>query len=117
MPTLPGVASSFAQEDTRIATFSTNTNLVIIDVYAHDKSGKPVTNLNKETFTILENGKRQVISVFELQKLDSEVLPEIVENPKTLIDGSNIAKAPATPVQGTRRLFASKSPKKGPLLI
>src|SRR5258708_21329 len=76
-----------------LAKFSSNTNLVIIDVYARDKSGKIVTNLKKEDFTISEDGKPQVISVFELQKLAGELLPALADQPKTLI----IRNAPPAP--------------------
>ena len=55
--TMAVVASLLAQDRTGTATFSTSTNLVIVDVYAYDKSGCPVMNLNKEDFTILEDGK------------------------------------------------------------
>jgi VWFA-related protein len=87
-------------------TFRSETNLVVVDVYAKDKSGKPVTNLKKEDFTILENGKPQSISVFELQQLDSETLPVIEEKPRTLItrnDPTPPAKPPVAPAQGSVR--------------
>src|SRR5712692_5160559 len=41
-------------QEGELAKFTSNTNLVIIDVYARDKSGKIVTNLKKEDFTISE---------------------------------------------------------------
>src|SRR5580704_8833203 len=75
-----------AQDTQRTATFSSNTNLVVIDVYARDKSGKPITTLTKDDFVILEDGKPQVISVFELQHLDTELLPPIEDAPRTLVD-------------------------------
>jgi VWFA-related protein len=84
----PGIG---AQEP---ATFSSQTNLVVVDVYARDKSGKVITTLKKEDFTILEDGKPQAIAVFELQKLDSELLPPIEEAPKTLIDRTKPAPEP-----------------------
>src|SRR6267154_161621 len=74
-----------SNQEGELAKFSSETNLVIIDVYARDKSGKIVTNLKKEDFTLTEDGKPQVISVFELQKLEGELLPPIGEQPKTLI--------------------------------
>jgi VWFA-related protein len=86
------------------ARFTSDTNLVIVDVYARDKSGRPVTNLKKEDLTILEDGKPQVISVFELQKLDGEVLPAIPDEPKTLL----VRNAPTPPKP-------AKEPAKGPI--
>src|SRR5271155_4970900 len=86
-----------AQDTQRTATFSSNTNLVVIDVYARDKSGKPITTLTKDDFVILEDGKPQVISVFELQHLDTELLPPIEDAPRTLVDRTKPAppSAPA----------------------
>jgi VWFA-related protein len=52
--------------------FKSSSNLVVFDVTVRDKSGKEVQNLKKEDFTLLEDGKPQPISVFELQKLSSE---------------------------------------------
>ncbi len=52
--------------------FRSTTRLVIVDVFARDRSGKDLTGLHKEDFTILEDGKPQPISVFEWQRLDVE---------------------------------------------
>jgi len=97
------IASLAAQEkstpDEKMARFTSNANLVVVDVYARDKSGKPVLNLRKEDFTILEDGKAQTISVFELQKLDGELLPSIAEQPKTLVERNTSATKPPS-VQG-----------------
>src|SRR5271165_2504795 len=88
-----------AQDTQRTATFSSNTNLVVIDVYARDQSGKPITTLTKDDFIILEDGKPQAISVFELQHLDTELLPPIEDAPRTLVDRTKPAppRAPQTP--------------------
>jgi VWFA-related protein len=91
-----------ATQEGTLAKFSSETNLVIIDVYARDKSGKIVTNLKKEDFTISEDGKPQVISVFELQKLEGELLPALADQPKTLIIRNAppaITPAPKAPVE------------------
>src|SRR5271154_3210359 len=55
-------------------TFRTQTNLVIVNLSAKDKAGRPITNLKKEDVEILEDGVRQEISVFEFQKLAGEPL-------------------------------------------
>src|SRR5271169_3805865 len=97
------MASLAAQEKTApdkgMARFTSNTNLVVVDVYARDKSGKPVLNLKKEDFTILEDGKAQTISVFELQRLDGGVLPPMADQPKTLVE-RNTSPPKSAPVQG-----------------
>jgi VWFA-related protein len=113
--TLAAIGALLAQ-DQGLVKFTTNTNLVVVDLYARDKTGKIVTNLKKEDFTILEDGKPQAISIFEIQNLESELLPPIAEAPKTLIDRTAPApaiapKAPVKPSQGPiryqdRRLIA-----------
>jgi len=55
-------------------TFRTESNLVIVNLSAKDKAGRPVTNLKKEDVELLEDGVRQEISVFEFQKLAGEPL-------------------------------------------
>ena len=71
---LPLVAMTlFAQQP----TFRTETNLVIVNLSAKDKSGRPITNLKKEDVEVLEDGVRQEISVFELQKLSGEPLAPV----------------------------------------
>jgi VWFA-related protein len=56
------------------ATFSTGTRLVIVDLSARDKSGAPITTLRKEDVEVLEDGVKQELRVFELQKLEGEPL-------------------------------------------
>src|ERR1039457_6593005 len=79
------------------APFKSNTNLVIVNITARDKSGKLIDNLTKQDFVVLEDGKPQVISVFELQKLSSEVLPRAAAPEKALIPRDNTKPAVQTP--------------------
>jgi VWFA-related protein len=62
------LAASYGQQ----ATFKASARLVVLNVFAKDKSGKDLTNLRKEDFTVFEDGKPQSIAIFELQRLDSE---------------------------------------------
>jgi VWFA-related protein len=64
-----------AQDAPRPATFSTTTNLVVVDVTVSDNSGKPVTNLTKDNFLVYEDGKQQMLLSCDLQKLESSPLP------------------------------------------
>lgn len=66
-------AALMAQQQTT-PTFRANTNLVIINVAVKDKSGKAIENLTKDQFTLLEDGKRQQIAVFELEHLNNTTL-------------------------------------------
>lgn len=84
--------SLFAQD----VTFKTETKLVIVDLSVRDKSGQSITNLKKDDIELFEDGVRQDISVFELQKLTGEPL-----TPLSFI----------TPTGGTAESKASPSAK------
>ncbi len=45
--------------------FKTTTHLVVLNVVVTDSTGKLVTNLTKDSFTVLENDQRQSIDSFE----------------------------------------------------
>src|SRR5260370_953737 len=81
------------------ATFKSNTNLVIVNVTVRDKSGKPINSLKKADFQLLEDGKPQAISVSELQKRESDVLPPVVTPEKKLLDRNTVQPTaqPQTP--------------------
>jgi VWFA-related protein len=68
---------SLLAQDQPSPTFRTNTNLVIVNVAVKDKSGKAIEDLKKEQFILLEDGKPQQISVFELERLNGETLPAL----------------------------------------
>ena len=82
-------------------TFKSETKLVIVDLSVRDKSGRPITNLKKEDIEVLEDGVRQDIRVFELQKLDGEPLTPMSfasTTPRTIEEKAAApAKAPVTP--------------------
>jgi VWFA-related protein len=54
---------------------SVTTNLVVVNVDARDKSGKPIENLKASDFTLTEDDKPQQISVFEYQRLETDAAP------------------------------------------
>ena len=86
----------FAQAQApQTATFTSNTNLVIVDVTVRDKAGQPIAGLKASDFTVLEDGKPQKISVFEFQKLSDEPEPP----PKlALADQLKLPEAPKTTI-------------------
>jgi VWFA-related protein len=57
------------------AVFRSSSNLVVVDVFVRDKSGKEITDLKKSDFVVLEDGKPQQIAVFELQRLAEPAAP------------------------------------------
>lgn|ERR1043166_2627473 len=83
-------------------TFKVESKLVIVNVSARDRSGNPITNLKKEDFEVLEDGVRQTIGVFELQKLSNELVTPlsfglkaprpIEEKPPATVPGESVTK-------------------------
>lgn len=59
----------------RRATFTINTNVVIVNVTVLDRNGKPVENLTKDDFQIYEDGKLQKLQAVDFQHLNNQVLP------------------------------------------
>jgi VWFA-related protein len=51
-------------------TFRTGVNVVRVDVIASDSSGNPVTDLAKEEFEIVEDGRTQTIDLFRQVRVD-----------------------------------------------
>ena len=48
---------------------------MVVNVIVRDKKGAIIEDLKPDQFTVLENGKPQTISVFEFQRLTSELAP------------------------------------------
>src|SRR5215472_11814868 len=74
----PGVPQSATQPSQpngqKPFTFKVESELVLVNVVARDKQGRPVTDLKKEDFTIFEEGKPQKISSFDFENLDTTPL-------------------------------------------
>ena len=97
-PAQPATAAQPPAASGGSVTFQANANLVIVDVTAKDKSGRPVEGLRAEDFTVLEDGKPQKISVFEYETISTtpEPPPEI-----TLDEQLQLPEAPKTTITST----------------
>lgn len=71
--------------------FETTTRLVVVNISVRDKDGNPVEGLKASDFTVTEDGKPQQVKVFEYQRLEDTVLPEIAPA------AAPAAPAPAAP--------------------
>jgi VWFA-related protein len=88
-PAQPSVASAKP-------TFTSSSNLVIVDVTVKDKSGKTIDELKPEDFAVFEDGKRQKVEVFQHQSLSLD--PEPPEAPPSLGDQNELPEAPKTTI-------------------
>ncbi len=61
------VFSQSAQDQTATPVVRVTTRLVVLDVVATGKDGKPITDLKAEDFTVEDSGKKQKIAIFDLQ--------------------------------------------------
>jgi VWFA-related protein len=57
--------SAMGQADESATTLRVNSRAVLVDVIVSDSSGKPVTGLSRDAFSVTEQGKPQKISFFE----------------------------------------------------
>lgn len=57
------------------ATFSTTTNVVIVNVTVLDRNGQPIPNLTKADFEIYEDSKLQKLQAVDFQHLNNTTLP------------------------------------------
>jgi len=60
--------------------FRSTTRLIQVNVVAHDKQGKPVTDLRQEEFEVFEGGKRQAIAVFLMEESKPVERPRLPRN-------------------------------------
>jgi VWFA-related protein len=69
----------------RRTTFSTTTNVVVVNVTVLDRNGNPIENLTKDDFELYEDGKIQKLQAVDLQRLKNTPLPPpdrtLVERP------------------------------------
>src|SRR5262249_4080773 len=72
-------------------TFKVESELVLVNVVARDKSGKPVTDLKREDFTVLEDGKPQKLPSFYFETLNYSPLSARAGPNQLTIEGKPVA--------------------------
>ncbi|MGA2102334.1 MAG: VWA domain-containing protein, partial [Candidatus Sulfotelmatobacter sp.] len=88
------------------ATFRVNVRLVLARVVVRDSSGHAVGNLHKEDFELLDNGKPQVISHFDVESGTAPASATPVSGTPNAIDGPQSAGlSPQFPVRYVAYLF------------
>ncbi len=81
----------------QVYKFETTTQLVVINVTAKDRDGKPIENLTASDFTVTEDGKPQEIKVFEYQRLEEAPLAPRPAGFATRPDAAAAGTPAATP--------------------
>ena len=66
----PVIAQQSGQAGINEARIRVSSELVLVNVVAHDKKGNLVRDLKKGDFTLLEDGKKQEISTFDFENVD-----------------------------------------------
>ena len=59
------------------ATFSTTTNVVVVNVTVLDHNNKPIETLTKDDFEVYEDGKLQKLQAVDFQRLTDTALPSL----------------------------------------
>ena len=83
-------AQLFAQKP----VFKVDTGLVIVNVSVKDKTGSLITDLTKADFEVLEDSVPQTISVFDLQTLGTDLLPNRAATSRRRVASGNGAGGP-----------------------
>jgi VWFA-related protein len=79
-----------------IYRFRIESELVLVNVVVRDKQGKPVTDLTRDDFTVLEDGKPQRVSSFDFENLDMQLI--VVASGPAQESKSAPAAAPVKPI-------------------
>jgi VWFA-related protein len=88
-----------APQETRIRV---NTEIVLINVVARDKSGNPIRDLKQDDFTVFEDGKKQILASFDFENVDELA---IAGRADTTVTGT-AASAAANPAKAIKSLDA-----------
>jgi VWFA-related protein len=103
-------APASAENPESVYTLRVYHDLVLVDVTVTDKKGKPVRNLRKEDFTLLEDNTPQKISTFDFEDLSTVVAEASPTTPAAqppVIDLSKTAlsELPPTTLQDRRLMI------------
>jgi VWFA-related protein len=88
------VFSQTAVPDPRVATFRSETHLVLLDVVVTNGKGEPAPGLHREDFQVTEDGKPQNISVFEEHTGGGATLAKLPPMPASVFTNYPLTKIP-----------------------
>jgi len=99
----PGVnapKTSSATQETSVATFHTEAQLVQLDVSVTDSTGRPIAGLQQSNFAVLEDGQPQVIRAFEPHLPNTVQAAKIAAAPRLSLPPNTFTNQVAAPPEG-----------------
>ncbi len=70
-PSLPAQNQAKPTQGEPVYRFKARSELVLVNVVVRDRSGAPLRDLKRDDFSVLEDGKPQKISSFDLENIDT----------------------------------------------
>ena len=89
------LAAETAAPAVRPPVFSSDVELVYVNVVVRDGKGAPVRDLTRDAFTVLEDGKAQTIDTFDLEEVPVDAAPATADD--TPAPAVPLLKTPAVP--------------------
>ena len=96
-PPVPPPGVQIERGGSGIASFSTTTSQVIVNVTVTGRDGKPVTNLTKDDFLVYEDGKPQTLLACQFEQLGTKPLPPLEIPVASSFAQRQPRRPPATP--------------------
>ena len=95
--TVLALPPQLSKDDVNTPAVRVSARLVLVDAVVSDKSGKRITDLKKDDFTVLENGKPQKLSAFSFEVPEApSPKPPLPPNVFTNRPEYDMAKGPLT---------------------
>jgi len=89
----PVLAQQSGQARVNEARIEVTTELVLVNVVAHDKKGNLVRDLKKGDFTLFEDGKKQEISTFDIENVDEPATAGAAEATVSGVAGGTLLRS------------------------
>src|SRR6266436_1088625 len=89
----PVIAQQAGQTGVNEARIQVTTELVLVNVVAHDKKGNLVRDLKKGDFTLFEDGKKQEISTFDFENVDELTTAGAAEATVSGVTGGTVLRS------------------------
>src|SRR5260370_26129312 len=93
----PVIGQQSGQAGGNEARIEVTTELVLVNVVAHDKKGNLVRDLKKGDFTLFEDGKKQEISTFDFENVDDLQTAGAAETTVSVVAGALLRYAKQAP--------------------